>query len=210
MTYQRREEPLLENERAVEQLIKDNSPLTGIEKALQQGHKIHGFRSGGGLRVVSIKLGDVLKGYGEHPSVDHALRHADEDILAGVRDYHAVYGKKYPHYLTGSSDVTSPLDGWLLRGNTFDTYVRNKEVVSQLQGYSQTETPDYVMKQVNKTGKPVRWKNRGYLYETEAFRFPNGDFGHSTSVISDLKKGMDPWMYIIIDVLPRPKGRGFL
>lgn len=94
----------------------------GIDQALERGNRLHGFLSGGGLRVIRLELDGELKGYGEHPNVDEALIHASEDFSAGGRDYYEVYGKLYPHYLTGSSEITSPLDGWLLRGRTIDAY----------------------------------------------------------------------------------------
>ncbi len=199
-TYERKIKPLRANEREIESRVQENQPLTGIEKALQEGSNIHSFLSGGGLRVVRIEQDGVLKGYGEHPSVDHALRHADEDFLAGGRDYNAVYGGKHLHYLTGSTDATSPLDGWLRQGRTFDAYVKDGEVVFELHGYGKTETPREIIEQVDKTGQQVTWKNRGYTYETSASRFPSGEPCHSTSIIEkpEGRNGADPWMYKIV------------
>ncbi len=197
MVYQR---TLRKNERAVEKLVQESQPLTGIEKSLQDGCRIHGFLSGGGLRVVRIELDYVLKGYGEHPSVDHALRHADEDFLAGGRGYDAVYGRKYLHYLTGSSTATSPLDGWLLQGRTFDAYLKYRKMVVELRGYGETKTPQEVIKEADETGLPVTWKNRGYIYETSKSRFPNGEPCHSTRTIKIPRgrSGADPWSYKIV------------
>lgn len=198
--YERQMEPLRANEREVEKLVQENRHLTGIEKALQEGNRIHGFLSGGGLRVVRIELDGVLKGYGEHPSVDHALRHADEDFLAGGRDYNAVYGGKHLHYLTGSTGVTSPLDSWVRQGRTFDTYVRDGEVVLELHGYGETRTPQEVIKEVDEKRLPVTWASRGYTYETSKSRFPNGEPCHSTKIIDapEGRSGSDPWMYKIV------------
>lgn len=198
--YERQMGPLRANEREVESRVQENQPLTGIEKALRDGCTIHAFLSGGGLRVVRIEQNSVLKGYGEHPSIDHALRHADDDFLAGGRDYNVVYGREHLHYLTGSTSASSPLDAWLRQGRTFDAYVRDREVVFELRGYGQTETPCEVIEQVDKTGQPVIWKNRGYTYETRASRFPNGEPCHSTSIIEkpEGRSGADPWSYKIV------------
>lgn len=176
--------------------------LSGIEKALKNGCKLHGFRSGGGLRVISIEKGSKSKGYGEHPNVEDALSHANEDVLAGGREYKKVYGKLKPHYLTGSQTATSSLDDWLLRGNTIDAYAQKGKVIVELRGYAQTETPDSVNVQIKQTGQPVVWLNRGYTYETRPDRFPNGEHCESTRIISKPEgknvSSSDPWMYNIV------------
>ncbi len=123
--------------------------LSHIEKALKKGSKMHGFRSGGGLRVIRIEGNGKLKGYGEHPNVEDALSHANEDLSFGGRIYNAVYGVIKPHYLTGSSHTTSSLDEWLYVGNSFDAFVKGGEVVVELRGYSRLEGS---FDQVVKTG----------------------------------------------------------
>lgn len=94
-----------------------------IQKAIDNGCIVRGFRSGGGLRVVRIEyvIGEksTLQGYGEHPNIEDALKHAVEDYCQGTRPYNEVYGKIYDKYLTGSSEVSSPLDRHLLKGGTF-------------------------------------------------------------------------------------------
>lgn len=107
--------------------------LPGLEQALRDGCKVHAFRSGGGLRVIRITTKDgQLKGYGEHPQVEDALSHANEDFLAGGRPYQEVYGGSKPNYLTGSSEPTSPLDDWLLHGHTFDAWYDGVRVFFKL------------------------------------------------------------------------------
>src|SRR3989344_9530066 len=120
------------------QNVQERIGLVGLGQALAEGSKIHGFLSGGGLRVVIVKSKQKLRGYGEHPSVDEALIHANEDFLAGGRPYKEVYGKVHTHYLTGSRDTTSPLDAWLRQGNTFDAYrVGENQIVVDLKGLVQ-------------------------------------------------------------------------
>lgn len=109
--------------------------LHGIEQALKGGCRLHAFRSGGGLRVVRIEEAGTLKGYGEHPHVSEALIHANDDAVAGGREYSQVYGGAKPLYLTGSSVPESGLDDWLMHGNTFDAYSEADEFVFELKGF---------------------------------------------------------------------------
>jgi len=138
--------------------------LTGIERSLREGCRVHAFRSGGGLRVVRIERDGELKGYGEHPQVEDALSHADEDFLAGGRKYGDVYGVTKPHYWTGSSTPTSQLDQWLLSGHTFDVWREGDDVVFQLKGWVDVITPEEIIEKVKRTGKSEVWENRGYTY----------------------------------------------
>jgi len=173
--------------------------LKGIQKALEQRCNLHGFRSGGGLRVIRIEKEGKLRGYGEHYSADGALAHADEDFLAGGRRYSHVYGNLKPHYLTGSSCITGPLDGWLREGHTVDAFMKDSDIVVSLKGCVQTRTPKEVDKKVDKTRKPVVWTNRGYAYETRPDSFPNGEPCHATRVIRGPMGGdADAWFYSIV------------
>lgn len=181
--------------------------LKGLEKALREGCRLHGFSSGGGLRVIRLEQEGNLRGYGEHPNVEDALSHANEDFLAGGREYKEVYGKSKPHYLTGSENVTSPLDGWLIQGRTIDSYIQGEEVVVELRGLTQTEIPEDVIERVNATGRGVIWTNREYTYETVPDRFPSGRPCISTKIIKEpVKSGSDAWSYHIVK---RGKGNNF-
>ena len=94
-----------------------------LKDMLRSGCRIRGFRSGGGLRVIRIEDADGKdKGYGEHPDVLVAIEHALEAFASGGRTYKEQYmndDSLYTHYLTGTSTVSCPLDGWLLRGHSF-------------------------------------------------------------------------------------------
>lgn len=176
--------------------------LTGLEKALEEGCRLHGFRSGGGLRVIRIEQEGRLRGYGEHPNVEDALSHANEDFLAGGREYNEVYGKSKPHYLSGSSRATSPFDQWLLQGRTIDAYRDGMDVVVELRGLVETETPQDIIEQVKETGQPVSWQQRGYTFETSYSNFPNGERCYSTSIVISPKgrSGTGAWMYDIVKI----------
>lgn len=176
--------------------------LPGITLALIRGNRLHGFLSGSGLRVIRIEgEGDRLTGYGEHPHVTDALLHASEDYLTGRRNYKYVYGKKYPHYLTGSSESTSDLDSWLLQGNTIDAYKRpDGETVVELTGLTLVHIPNDVSDRVRISHKSVTWRQRGFTYVTKPtyINLYNGKVdGESTTVIKSPDDGSltDPWSY---------------
>jgi hypothetical protein len=172
--------------------------LHGLEKALRDGCRLHGFRSGAGLRVICIEQGKKTRGYGEHPHVEDALAHADEDVLAGGRDYHAVYGKTKPHYLTGALEPTSLLDAWILRGNTIDAFVKDGEFVVELRGLFETEVPEDVHAKAEK--QPVTWTARGYGFISRPDKHANGDPCVSTRVARCPvgKSEADAWSYRIV------------
>lgn len=156
--------------------------IASLEKALLSGHALHTFRSGGGLQVVRIekvngkeRYGE-LKGYGEHPHINEALRHAGEDFAAGGRPYAEVYGTCdwvnpenskdgiYPMYLTGTHEVDGKLDQWV-KQNTVDARGRDGQIEVELRGWGEFRTDDQVLAEVRRTGKPIRIEERGFVYE---------------------------------------------
>ncbi len=174
--------------------------LNGISKALEEGCRLHAFRSGGGLRVVRLEKDGKLKGYGEHPHIDDALSHADEDFLAGGRPYQEVYGEgaPKPHYLTGSREVTGDLDNWILQGNTFDAHQDNGNIVVELKGHMQTKIPDNISKRVLATGNTETWEHRGYTYRISRSSFPGNRETCVRSEVIKSPKGRDSsdcWIY---------------
>ncbi len=179
--------------------VLDRVSLPGIIKSLNEGCRIHGFRSGGGLRVVRIEINKELRGYGEHPSADEALIHASDDFLAGHRPYEEVYGKIHPHYLTGSLDITSPLDGWLLNGHTFDAWKVGVDIAVDLRGYKNQKVPEDVHRLIESgTLESARWRSRDYLFESVIDIFPDGGSSVKTVVVSGPSEGgADPWTYKI-------------
>ena len=166
-----------------------------IEIVLYNGAKMHCFRSGGGLRVVRLERNGNLVAYGEHPNVEDALSHAAEDYLAGGRDYAAVYGSGKPHYLTGSSQPTGPLDAWLLQGRTIDAVVVENHVVVSMEGLGHQDTPEDVTKRVF-AGEVVEWEARGLKFKSSPSRFPNGERSCQSECLT--KSAKDPWMYRIV------------
>jgi hypothetical protein len=128
--------------------------LNGLEKALTEGCTLTGFISGGGLRVIRVLNKEKLCGYGEHPRVEEALSHANEDFLAGGRPYKEVYGKLKPHYLTGLSKYTSELDSWMLNGGKIQAYKQGENYLVELKiSYFPTYAKTYSGQQKVKKGE---------------------------------------------------------
>ncbi len=173
--------------------------IDGIKAALQAGCRIRAFRSGGGLRVVRIEKDNELKGYGEHPHIEEALQHADEDYLAGGRPYKEVYGGKKTHYLTGSCDKSNELDGWILKGSKFESWQEGEIIFFALKGMIKTHAPEEIVKRVLENGIPIQWENRGYTYESYR-SYLGRSLGVSAKVIKSpegKRSGADPWMHHI-------------
>ncbi len=171
--------------------------IRSLEEALRDGCRLHGFRSGGGLRVIRVEdQKGALRGYGEHPHVEEALAHANEDLIAGGRPYKEVYGKSETHYLTGSCDASSDLDRWLLRGKDIDAFTEGREFVVQLRGLETFELPEMVRVLTLRSGRATRYHDRGIMYIARPSFFPNGEPCVSTTAILPLAQlTKDPWFY---------------
>lgn len=154
-----------------------------LYRALRDGARLHGFLSGGGLRVVALRKDDVDVGYGEHPHIEEALRILVEDYRAGGRPYAAVYGEIETHYLTGSPDPTTPLDAWVRRGCPVDAWWDVDAVVVELRSIEDLRTPLDVHLRA-RGGETVRWTARGYEYESCSCKFANGERGTETRTVS--------------------------
>jgi hypothetical protein len=181
--------------------------LKGIHEALASGCVVRGFLSSGGLRVVRIEKNGKLKGYGEHPEVDEAIKHADEDYLAGGRKYEEVYGdgKIYPHYLTGSLSTSSELDAWILKRRQFLAESLNGEVILKLTAVKQFIVPRENIEIVLNSGDSQEVKTRtGYTYLLRKTR--DGEVRIS---VTSRPEGIDSkkdWFY---DIQKIGKGKNF-
>ncbi len=168
--------------------------MNTIETALPDGAKLHGFRSGGGLRVLTMSNNGRDLAYGEAPTYGEALRHLTDDLAAGGRRYEDVYGKIEPHYLTGTSTPDGAVDLWLLRGCSIDVHGEDGSIVAVLSGWGEQGTPQDASDAALR-GEVTHWGARGYAYKTSPFVFPNGERGSSTECLSKAKSGADPWMW---------------
>ncbi len=167
-----------------------------LDIAIQRGARLHAFMSGGGLRVIRLEHKGRLVAYGEAPDVSEALTIAAEDYAAGGRPYGDVYGKTRPHYLTGQSEPSGPVDAWLRQGRTFDAWHDGKAIVVEMRGLQDTKVPEGTHDRVL-AGETVAWVSRGYTYESTPSRFPNSEPCVSTRVVYSPpgRSGSDPWMY---------------
>ena len=162
-----------------------------IEKSLKDKRSdLHCFLSGGGLRVVRVEIAGKLVGYGEHPSFEVAMDYTEEDVAAGGRNYQDVYGPIHDHYLTGSSDPSSNLDRWILKGSNLDIEFKRKreKFAVRLNGHQDFRMPEEIKDEVEKNKMMISWRTEGWELESEPFRFATGEIGTSTRTISKPKE----------------------
>ena len=157
----------------------------GLTKSiLTDNCKIHTFRSGGGLRVVGVSTPKKEKGYGEHPDLMEAFRHANEDYLAGGRPYKEGYGKLYDHYLTGSTGSSSAMDQFVKAGYNIDLEKSaDKKVLLTANWSEHIEMPEHLKNIVMKEGLTVVWESDGRTFESYPVKFANGEIGYGTKYV---------------------------
>jgi hypothetical protein len=176
--------------------------LTHLDTALKNGATLHGFRSGGGLRVFRVNSADDENiGYGEHPAALDALAHVNLWLEQEPKPtYKEFYGGKFPHYLTGSTHSSDALDEWMKQGQTVDAHCTPEGVVVLLHGYTHADLPQSVKDAADAAGGPVEWENRGYKFEVTPIRFANNDPGHSvkTVFVPEGKRQVDATFYKVV------------
>lgn len=182
-----------------------SSTVQRLDRALERGGRIQGFGSGGGLRVIRIEQnrGADLIGYGEHPSVERALRRAAAEAAGKKSD------PKRLEYLTGSPECTSQVDAWLRYGNTFLLRFIGGLVEARFFGYSDMEAPEGMQDRVIATLVPEEFEQRGCRFRMTPIRFANGEPGVSIAVVS-LPEGMPHHRAFMWRSMRRGTGAGFL
>jgi len=102
--------------------IDPEQEMARLERKLQETKgQVHSFRSGGGLRVLRLEKDDKLVNYGESFNFENGLKKLFEDLKLGDR-----FGGEYEgKYLTGVNTPSSPIDQWVLMGNTIDIKTEN-------------------------------------------------------------------------------------
>lgn len=108
----------------------------------------------------------------------------------GHREYSDVYGKIYPHYLTGTTDVSSNIDRWLLQGRSFD--IRNLHHDNSPYEFESTFTHEIdsrkYFKELEQSGKfKLEVELDGIVY-----KFYKTLSGASAQVVEN-HSGLDPW-----------------
>lgn len=166
-----------------------------LEKSLKEnsGSKIHGFRSGGGLRVLRLEDNQKnLMAYAEAPNFDTAIIYLMEDLAASGRKYEDVYGKIYPHYLTGTTEISSNIDHWLLSGRSFDIQYLYQRSFYFKSEFSHSIEYREVADRVTESRKDEVFETDGIIYHCSPINFANGEPGCSCKVIEN-HSGLDPW-----------------
>lgn len=180
-----------ETENAYKFPPKKTPALPRIHQLLRAGARIHGFSSGGGLRVVYTgELVEAPDFYGEAPTLEEALKYLEEDILLGHLPYEEFYGKLHPHYLTGTSMCTSNIDAHVRMGHTFDATWEKDHFQVIIYGYTHTETPKDIEKACREfPGIPFLWHERGYEFISVygKFIFANGEPALTTNCLNQEK-----------------------
>ena len=155
-----------------------------IEEAILAGGKFHSFRSGGGLRVLSVEIGKKEVGYGEGPDFNYALNLLIEDLQAGGRKYKDVYGKLHDHYLTGSySSENDIIDWWVCSGRDVDASSKDGKIIVKMKGSIDRNFPKEISERCTKNLKPIYFRMNEYYYKANPCRFANNSIGTEFDVL---------------------------
>jgi len=174
--------------------MKTKTNYSSIKDALSDGYKMHGFTSGGRLRVLSLtKEGTKKEYYGEGIDFHSALRILSDDVVAGGREYKDVYGdgKIETAYWTGRyPDPGDVIDTWFYQGYGFDVEYdnENNHVVVKLVKKHLVRTPENIVSTVTKWKKSVKWKFKDF---DNTYVSSLGDRGGCCTSADDV--GSDPW-----------------
>ena len=176
--------------------FRETSTMTTPEQALFDGHQMRAFISGGGLRVIRIEDEQgSLVGYGEAPQVEDALNHASENYTTRETYQQQYSGEnaRYPHYLTGTTEISSPLDGWIRRGHGFKAYADGEEIVVELSGTRRyPQVPSSVYYALGYSTDTITIIERGVSY-----RLTGDGHGMTSMEVVDNPDGKDPYYWRI-------------
>lgn len=138
---------------------------------------------------------DELKGYGEAPHIEDALRLAAEDVKAGGLPYGEVYGKLTPHYLTGTHDRSSKLDTFCKNGNLNARFESGTFVVDLI-GWDECKTPQAIRDAALEAGRDIHWVDpRGSVWLICPFTDGSGwvsrvNVSHPPGTSASVKRGL--------------------
>ncbi len=159
---------------------------------VRPGVKLHGFRSGGGLRALRLEEEGRLIAYGEGPTFEGALAILEEEAEVGPRPYGEVYGEIHPLYYTGQSTPSSEQDLILLQGGNVDAEA-SAEGVRVVFSISKERTypPDLGARARN--GEVLQVTIDRVLCEFGPITFANGTQGYC---VKPLGKPPSDWYFI--------------
>lgn len=172
-----------------------------IDEALRQGNRLHGFRAGGGLRVVTMEneAGETVA-YGEAPHIEEALEHAALDYRLGHEPYEQQYGgedARYTRYLTGAQESSSSLDAHMIAGRKLDARCdpRNGDIAVVLSGVRPApDIPVGLQEYVMATGSAAKFRHRTITYRLTPVRAASGDIGTTMEVVAN-PNNLSPYYY---------------
>ena len=142
---------------------------------LKAGAKIHGFSSGGRVRVLRSDT-EGLIGYGEGADINEAFDELEKNFKTG---------KKGTIYMTGGYP-TSKFDGWVMNHSGYDiTWNEKQQMVEiELNWIDFGGPPKNISDTVMKTGIPMITKGPDDItWKVSPCRFSNGDMGASCETI---------------------------
>jgi hypothetical protein len=153
-----------------------------IEKALRAHGpemSVHGWLSGGGLRVLSFRRRDgrevdeetgkapgvVPSFYAEAPQIKDAWRILADDVMAGGRPYEDVYGRTEPQCLTGTGEASCGLDVFLRGGASVDVWCKPHSVLCRVRTLSRQRAPRELTDRAAAGETGLTWTDsRGFTY----------------------------------------------
>ena len=175
--------------------FRETSTVATPEQALFDGHQMRAFSSGGGLRVVRIEDQEgTLVGYGEAPQIEDALSHASENYVTRetYQQQYSGEGARYPHYMTGTTEISSPLDGWVRWGHDFKAYADGEDVVVELGGSKHSpEIPKSVAGALGNSTDTITIVERGVSYRLTG----NGNGMTSIEVVDNPEGKSHYWQF---------------
>ena len=143
---------------------------------LKAGAKIHGFSSGGRVRVLRSDT-EGLIGYGEDADINEAFDELEKNFKTG---------KKGIIYMTGGQPTTK-FDAWVTYHSGYDITWNDKfqMVEIELNWIDFKGPPKNISETVMKLGVPIIAKDLyGATWQVSPFIFPgNGELGTSARVI---------------------------
>jgi hypothetical protein len=171
------------------QLEGKNLPLIGenahtrfreIEDSLRKGNTLYADTSGSALRIVTVERQGKILGSGQQPTIEEALREANEDLWLKANPGNDTYAIEYPRYLRGSSESPSQLDNLMFnRSYSFKAKQDDEgKIVVKMKGYkSDEDMPDEVLEKLTKDKESVEYEDmRGVVFRADHDSADGGRF----------------------------------
>lgn len=166
-----------------------------IEDSLRKGYMLHADTSGSGLRIVTIEQKGEVLGRGQQPTIEEALREANEDLWLKTHPGNDTYAIEYPRYLSGSSESPSQLDNLMFNRSYSFKAKQDKEgkIVVKMRGYkSEEDMPDEALDKLIKDKEPVEYTDvRGVVFRAE-YDDDSASKGEFYPDVIEVPEGLNP------------------